>query len=309
MAKVSEAVQRGRMGMGNASQPIGSFIFLGPTGVGKTEIARQLAKTVFGSEKSMVRLDMSEYMEKHATARMIGAPPGYVGYEQAGQLTEAVRRNPYTVVLLDEIEKAHSDALDLLLQVVEDGRLTDGQGRTVDFTNTIIIMTSNIGGSLAGDEAEKPRNPIGFTAPSLASVRAAAKDENEQERRERYLKALKAKLRPEFVNRVGEDGIVEFNELGEPELRGIMALRVRDLQARLKDKGLTVSLTAAAEDAIMRHAMAQKAFGARPVKQIVERQVSDAIVKAGIAGTIAEGDAVVVDWNAALGRFEAAKKN
>ena len=327
VTKVARGVQRGRMGLRNPKQPIGSFIFLGPTGVGKTEIARQTAKTVFGSEKNMVRLDMSEYMEKHSVSRMIGAPPGYVGYDQAGQLTEAVRRNPYTVILLDEIEKAHPEVLDVLLQVIEDGRLTDGLGRTVDFSNTIIMMTSNIGGSLAGasedvkengdpkgtfrgeDGALYRQDSIGFNAKVVKVQDADGKIGGSVDaRRAKYLAALKAKLRPEFINRVGEDGIVVFNELGRKEMEGILALRVKDLEAQLKERGVTLSLSEAARQEILKRAEAQKAYGARPLKQIVERQLSDAIVEAELDGRIAEGDAVALDWDAAKGVFTADKK-
>jgi ATP-dependent Clp protease ATP-binding subunit ClpC len=329
VAKVAKGVQRGRMGLRNTKQPIGSFIFLGPTGVGKTEIARQTAKTVFGSEKNMVRLDMSEYMEKHSVSRMIGAPPGYVGFDQAGQLTEAVRRNPYSVILLDEIEKAHPEVLDVLLQVIEDGRLTDGQGRTVDFSNTIIMMTSNIGGSLAGEDQDAPRDEngdpkgtfrgedgalyrqvsIGFGAKIVKVADADGKlGASVDARRAKYLVALKAKLRPEFINRIGEDGIVVFNELGKPEMEGILALRVKDLEDQLKERGVTVALSAAAKAEILKRAEAQKAYGARPLKQIVERQLSDAIVEAELEGRITEGDAVVIGWDAKKGAFTADKK-
>ena len=305
VAKVAKGVQRGRMGLRNTKQPIGSFIFLGPTGVGKTEIARQTAKTVFGSEKNMVRLDMSEYMEKHSVSRMIGAPPGYAGFDQAGQLTEAVRRNPYSVILLDEIEKAHPEVLDVLLQVIEDGRLTDGQGRTVDFSNTIIMMTSNIGGSLAGEDAAEPkRRPMGFVTREEAPEEPAAA-QSVDARRSKYLAALKAKLRPEFINRIGEDGIVVFNELGKPEMEGILTLRVKDLEDQLKERGVTVTLTAAAKKEILERAEAQKAYGARPLKQIVERQLSDAIVEAELEGRIGEGDAVVIGWDAKKNAFTA----
>ncbi len=303
--KVAKGVQRGRMGLRNTKQPIGSFIFLGPTGVGKTEIARQTAKTVFGSEKNMVRLDMSEYMEKHSVSRMIGAPPGYAGFDQAGQLTEAVRRNPYSVILLDEIEKAHPEVLDVLLQVIEDGRLTDGQGRTVDFSNTIIMMTSNIGGSLAGDAegVDAKRRPMGFITHEEKPADAASPDA----RRQKYLDAVKAKLRPEFINRIGEDGIVVFNELGAAQMESILDLRLKDLENQLKERGVSVSLSPAARAEILRRADTQKAYGARPVKQIVERQVSDAIVEAELDGRVAEGDAVIVNWDAAKGAFTASK--
>jgi ATP-dependent Clp protease ATP-binding subunit ClpC len=301
VTKVAQGVQRGRMGLRNPKQPIGTFIFLGPTGVGKTEVARQTAKTVFGSEKNMIRLDMSEYMEKFSVSRMIGAPPGYVGFEEAGQLTEAVRRNPYSVILFDEIEKAHPDVLNILLQVIDDGRLTDGMGRVVDFSNTVIMMTSNLGGSLAA-AASNQRPQIGFHTGADDDAPANA---DADARRARYLAALKANFTPEFINRVGEDAIVVFNELGKPEMADILALRVSDLQDQLKDRGVTVTLTDDAKAEILKRAESRKVYGARPLKQIVERQVSDAIVAAELDGRIAEGDAIVVDWDAAKNAFTA----
>ncbi|HEX4046801.1 MAG TPA: ATP-dependent Clp protease ATP-binding subunit [Elusimicrobiota bacterium] len=283
---VAEAVQAGETGYRDPKQPIASFVFLGPTGVGKTELARALAKIKFGSEKNMLRLDMSEYMEKHSVSRLISAPPGYVGHDEGGQLTEPIRRNPYQVILLDEIEKAHPDVFDILLQVLEDGRLTDGQGNTVDFSNTIIIMTSNIGGSLsqAGEEGGKA------------------------ERSRRYLEAFKAKYRPEFVNRVGEDRVIVFNEIAEKSRLGlILDLRLKALENQLKDKGLKVALTDAAREAALDKALSQSQYGARPVKQIVDREINRALKDAELAGRIADGDAVLVDWDAAAGRYRADK--
>ncbi|MDX6768448.1 MAG: AAA family ATPase, partial [Elusimicrobiota bacterium] len=308
---VAAGVKRGRAGLRDPKQPIASYLFMGPTGVGKTELARATALKVFGSEKAMVRIDMSEYMEKHAVGRLIGAPPGYVGYDQAGQLTEAVRRNPYTVILFDEIEKAAPEVLDVLLQVLEDGRLTDGQGRTVDFSNTIIMMTSNLGGSLSGEganAADDDRPTIGFTA----RLRDPKAPEDPQARKSRYLTALKGKYRPEFINRIGEDGVVVFNELRDEHMGPILEMRIKDLEQMegLKAKRLTVSITERAKQRLLELAGSEenRAYGARPIKQLVNRRVADALTDAILDGVIVEGDAAVVDYDAATGRFTAAKR-
>ncbi|MFI5361356.1 MAG: AAA family ATPase [Elusimicrobiota bacterium] len=299
---VADVVQQGELGYRNPKQPIGAFVFLGPTGVGKTELARALALIKFGSEKSMVRIDMSEYQEKHSVARLISAPPGYVGHEEGGQLTEPIRRNGYQVILFDEIEKAHPDVLDVLLQMLEDGIMTDGQGRRVDFTNTIIIMTSNIGGSLAG---EQKKNPIGFATPRIAAATAV---KGAAARRKSYLDAFKAKYRPELVNRVGEKRIIVFNEITEKsKLDLILSLRLLNLDHQLADKRMTVTLTAAARETILEDALTQTQYGARPVKQIVDRDINKALKDAELDDRIAEGDAVVVDWDAAAGAFRADK--
>jgi ATP-dependent Clp protease ATP-binding subunit ClpC len=319
---VAEAVQAGETGYRDPKQPIASFVFLGPTGVGKTELARALAKIKFGSEKNMLRLDMSEYQEKHSVSRLISAPPGYVGHDEGGQLTESIRRNPYQVILLDEIEKAHPDVFDVLLQVLEDGRLTDGQGRTVDFSNTIIIMTSNIGGSLTsgvvgengktadgfrdgGDGFLYKREGMGFNAKLIRVKKgemAASPD-----RAAKYLEAFKAKYRPEFVNRVGEDRVIVFNEIASKEkLSLILDLRLKALESQLKDKGLKVTLTDAAREAALAKALSQSQYGARPIKQIVDREINRALKDAELEGRIVDGDAVIVDWDAAAGRYRAA---
>jgi ATP-dependent Clp protease ATP-binding subunit ClpC len=314
---VAQAVQAGETGYRDPKQPIASFVFLGPTGVGKTELARALAKIKFKSEKNMLRLDMSEYQEKSSVSRLISAPPGYVGHDEGGQLTEPIRRNPYQVILFDEIEKAHPEVFDVLLQVLEDGRLTDGQGRTVDFSNTIIIMTSNIGGSVAGSEAgedgktsdgwrdggdgfEYKQDGMGFNAKTLKRAKGALG--SSPERKAQYVAEFKKKYRPEFVNRVGEDRVIVFNELTKKEQLGqILDLRLKALEAQLKDKGLKVTLTGAAREAVLTKALEQSRYGARPIKQIVDRQINKALMDAELEGRIADGDAVVVDWSADAG--------
>ncbi|MDE2509979.1 MAG: ATP-dependent Clp protease ATP-binding subunit, partial [Elusimicrobia bacterium] len=307
--KVAEAVQAGETGYRDPKQPIASFVFLGPTGVGKTELARMLAKIKFGSEKNMLRLDMSEYQEKSSVSRLISAPPGYVGHEEGGQLTESIRRNPYQVILLDEIEKAHPEVFDVLLQVLEDGRLTDGQGRTVDFSHAIIIMTSNIGGSVAeetkDDGFDYKLDGMGFGAKVVRTPKAAGpKDERQAE----YLDAFKKKYRPEFVNRVGEDRVIVFNEITDAaKLGAILDLRLKALESQLKEKRLTVTLTAAAREAALAKARAQSRYGARPLKQIVDREINRALKDAELEGRVADGDAVSVDWSAAQGRYVAGR--
>jgi len=299
VAAVARAVQRGELGYRDPKQPIGAFVFLGPTGVGKTELARALARVKFGSEKNMLRLDMSEYQEKHSVSRLISAPPGYVGHDEGGQLTEPIRRNPYQVILLDEIEKAHPDVFDVLLQVLEDGRLTDSSGRVVDFSNTIIVMTSNIG----AQSPDQHRRRIGFVQ----------RDEPEEDsetvnRRDHYLKEFKAKYRPEFVNRVGEDGVIVFNDLSDKaKLEQILDLRLAALNRQLAEKKLSVELTTAAREAAMTKALASKQYGARPIKQLVDRDINQALTDAELDGRIADGDRVIVDWDAAAGSYRADK--
>jgi ATP-dependent Clp protease ATP-binding subunit ClpB len=256
---VANAIRRSRAGLSDPHRPIGSFLFLGPTGVGKTELARTLAEFLFDDERAMVRIDMSEYMEKHSVSRLVGAPPGYVGYEEGGQLTEAVRRRPYAVILLDEIEKAHADVFNILLQLMDDGRLTDGQGRTVDFTNTVVIMTSNLGAG--AEEAE-------------------------------VMRAVRGHFKPEFLNRVDE--IVVFHRLTEADIERIVDIQVEQLADRLRARGLGLDLTEAA-----RHWIAQTGydpdFGARPLKRVLQREVADPIALSLLKGDFREGDTVVVD--------------
>jgi ATP-dependent Clp protease ATP-binding subunit ClpB len=273
---VANAIRRSRAGLSDPKRPIGSFIFLGPTGVGKTETARALAEFLFDDENAMVRIDMSEYMERHAVARLIGAPPGYVGFDEGGQLTEAVRRRPYAVVLFDEIEKAHPDVFNVLLQVLDDGRLTDSKGRTVDFKNTVLIMTSNIGaGQLATAWAE---GEDGFDD---AKVRA--------------MDELRKHFRPEFLNRV--DDIVVFHPLGERQLTHIVDLRLKDLQKMLVDRHITLELTDAAREAIFK-AGYDRAYGARPLKRAIQRMVQDKLAMKILDGSVLHGDHVVVDAGA-----------
>src|SRR6059036_928278 len=265
---VSNAVRRARAGLQDENRPIGSFIFLGPTGVGKTELSRALAEFLFDDEHAMVRIDMSEYMEKHTVARLIGAPPGYVGYEEGGQLSEAIRRKPYSVVLFDEIEKAHQDVFNILLQIMDDGRLTDGQGRTVDFRNTVIIMTSNIGSHLFRED-EKPER-----------LRAL------------MLETLRQTLRPEFLNRIDE--IVIFKPLGREEIAAIVKIQVGHLVKRLADRRITLELTPATEELLAREGY-DPVYGARPLKRTIQRLVQDPLALQLLNGTFAEGDTVVVD--------------
>jgi len=273
LSAVANAIRRSRAGLSDPKRPIGSFIFLGPTGVGKTETARALAEFLFDDEAAMVRIDMSEYMEKHAVARLIGAPPGYVGYDEGGQLTEAVRRRPYAVILFDEIEKAHPDVFNVLLQVLDDGRLTDSKGRTVDFKNTVLIMTSNVGAS-------------------QLSTAWAQGEEGFDEAKGRVMDALRQHFRPEFLNRV--DDIVIFHPLGDEQLTHIVDLRLKDLQALLADRKITLELTDKARHAIFT-AGYDRAYGARPLKRAIQRMVQDKLAVKILDGSVLHGDHVVVD--------------
>ena len=278
---VANAVRRSRAGLQDPNRPIGSFIFLGPTGVGKTETARALAEFLFDDEKAMVRIDMSEYMEKHAVARLIGAPPGYVGYEEGGQLTEAIRRRPYAVILFDEIEKAHADVFNVLLQILDDGRLTDAQGRTVDFKNAVVIMTSNIGGH--------------FILESTGQDWAVIETQVTQQ--------LRAHFRPEFLNRV--DDIIVFRPLGEGEIARIVDLQVKRLQQLLADRKLTLEITDEAKQLIARDGY-DPAFGARPLKRALQRLVQDPLALAVLEGRFVEGDRIRVGVSGGAIAFEKA---
>jgi len=270
IATVSNAVRRARAGLQDPNRPLGSFLFLGPTGVGKTELARALAEFLFDDEDAMVRIDMSEYQERHTVSRLIGAPPGYVGYEEGGQLTEAVRRRPYSVVLLDEIEKAHPEVFNVLLQVLDDGRLTDGQGHTVDFKNTVIVMTSNVG------------------SVYLQDLRRG----QEEEVRRRVLEALRGQFRPEFLNRVDE--VVIFSPLGMDEIREIVEIQMRRVRERLAERKLTLEWTEAAR-AHLAEAGFDPTYGARPLKRAIQREVLDPLALKVLEGEFREGDAVIVD--------------
>jgi ATP-dependent Clp protease ATP-binding subunit ClpB len=270
LARVANAVRRSRAGLSDTKRPIGSFIFLGPTGVGKTELARALAEFLFDDEKLMIRIDMSEYMEKHSVSRLIGAPPGYVGYEEGGQLTEQVRRHPYSVILFDEIEKAHPDVFNVLLQILEDGRLTDGKGRTVDFRNAVLVMTSNVG--------------------STAIFELAHRDP--ERARKEAMEALRAAFRPEFINRIDE--IVIFNPLGKEQLERIVELMVRSVEKLLAERQITLELTPAAEELLVREGY-DPAYGARPLRRTIQRLVQDPLAMQILEGKVLPGDHIRVD--------------
>jgi ATP-dependent Clp protease ATP-binding subunit ClpB len=279
---VAEAVIRARSGLKDPSRPIGSFIFLGPTGVGKTELARALAEFLFDDERAMVRIDMSEYQEKHNVARLVGAPPGYIGFEEGGQLTEAVRRRPYCVVLFDEIEKAHHDVFNVLLQILDDGRLTDGQGRTVDFKNTIVIMTSNIG------------------SLRILNYRGAFAGDNFERMKEAVLEEMRQHFRPEFLNRVDE--VIVFHALSEEHLKEIVVIQLKRLQERLAERHIQVELTDEAKTHLVRVGY-DPAYGARPLKRGIQREIENPLGRLILEGKIRDGQTVVVDFEAGRGRL------
>jgi ATP-dependent Clp protease ATP-binding subunit ClpB len=270
---VANAIRRSRAGLSDPKRPIGSFIFLGPTGVGKTETARALAEYLFDDEQAMIRIDMSEYMEKHAVARLIGAPPGYVGYDEGGQLTEAIHRRPYAVILFDEIEKAHPDVFNILLQVMDDGRLTDSKGRTVDFKNTVLIMTSNLGAALLNAEALKS-------------------DHDFEIARESVMHTLREHFRPEFLNRV--DDIVIYRPLGHTQLSSILDLRLNELRKLLEDRAISIELTEPARQLVLA-AGSDAAYGARPLKRALQRMVADPLAMKILDGQIHNGSHVRID--------------
>ena len=280
---VANAILRNRAGLSDPNRPIGSFIFLGLTGVGKTELVRALAEYLFDDDKAMIRVDMSEYMEKHAVARMVGSPPGYIGHDEGGQLTELVRRRPYSVLLFDEIEKAHPDVFHILLQILDDGRLTDGQGRTVNFKNTVIVMTSNVGTAMV------ERNTIGFSVHG--------KDTRTEETRKRLLESLRQQFRPEFLNRV--DDIIVFNSLTREHLARIVDIQLTNVGKLLKDRNLKLEITTAAKDRIITEGYDPQ-YGARPMKRAIQRLIQDPLALKLITGGFAEGDTILVDAAAEL---------
>jgi len=288
LERVANAIRRSRAGLSDPKRPIGSFIFLGPTGVGKTELARALAEFLFDDERALLRIDMSEYMEKHSVSRLIGAPPGYVGYEEGGQLTEQVRRRPYAVVLFDEIEKAHPDVFNVMLQIMDDGRLTDGKGRVVDFKNTILIMTSNLGSSYL--QAENLRTPEDFEKAS-----------------EHVMEALHGHFRPEFLNRV--DDIIVFRPLGKEHLVKIIELRLEDVRRLLADRKISIELTDAAKDLLFTQGYDAN-FGARPLKRAIQKLVQDPLALKILDGEVLHGDHIVVDADKKAGKmkFEVSKR-
>ena len=271
---VADAILRSRSGLSDPNRPAGSFLFLGPTGVGKTELAKALAEQLFDNESALIRIDMSEYMEKHAVARLIGAPPGYVGYEEGGQLTEAVRRKPYSVILLDEIEKAHHDVFNVLLQVLDDGRLTDGQGRTVDFSNAVVLMTSNIGSS------------------EILSYRDSSSEETYREMRAQVMELVRREFRPEFLNRLDE--IVVFRGLTREQLREIVDKQVARVAERLERREIRLELTNPARDYLAEVGY-DPVYGARPLKRAIQRELETELAKRLVRGEVSDGACVTVD--------------
>ncbi len=270
---VANAVRRSRSGLQDSNRPIGSFLFLGPTGVGKTELCKALAEVMFDDEHAMVRLDMSEFMERHSVSRMIGAPPGYVGYEEGGKLTEAVRRRPYSVILLDEIEKAHQDVFNVLLQVLDDGRLTDGQGRTVDFTNTVIVMTSNIGSQIIQKLTEEGAD--------------------EEEVQQAVKEALQTRFLPEFLNRI--DDMIVFEPLGRDQIHEIVGLQIKRLEKQLAANHIEMEITDSAIRAVASEGY-DPAYGARPLKRVIQRRIQNPLATELLKGNITEGGKVRIDF-------------
>ena len=282
---VAKAVRRARAGLKDANRPIGSFLFLGPSGVGKTELARTLAAQLFDSPDNMIRIDMSEFMEKYSVSRLVGAPPGYVGYEEGGELTDAVREKPYSVILFDEVEKASSDFFNLLLQVLDEGRLTDSKGRTVDFRNTVIIMTSNLGASHL-----RPSGPVmGF---ATGSDGAGSEEKAFKEARKEILDEVKRFFRPEFLNRIDE--MIVFKPLAQSDLRQIVDIMLKELTSRLGEKGIGLNWTTAADDVLVQDGT-DFAYGARPLKRAIQKLVEDPISEMLLSGDVKDGNTIHVD--------------
>jgi ATP-dependent Clp protease ATP-binding subunit ClpB len=271
---VTEAIQRSRAGLNDPSKPIASMIFLGPTGVGKTELAKSLAEFMFDTEEALIRIDMSEYMEKHTVSRLIGAPPGYVGYDEGGQLTDAVRRKPYSVLLFDEMEKAHPDVFNVMLQILDDGRVTDSKGNVVNFKNTVIIFTSNVG------------------SQDILDLNGSDDAAAQELMRQRVTEAMKAKFRPEFLNRIDEEVI--FNSLSKEDLRGIVKLEVNKLEGRLKEKSITMTMNDAALDFLADKGF-DPVYGARPLKRAIQRDLETTVAQGILRGDYTDGDTIVVN--------------
>ena len=293
IAAVSDAVRRSRAGLQNEKRPIGSFLFMGTTGVGKTELAKALAEFLFNDENMMTRIDMSEYQERHSVSRLVGAPPGYVGYDEGGQLTEAVRRKPYSVILLDEIEKAHPDVFNILLQVLDDGRLTDNKGRTVDFKNTILIMTSNVGAEVIQSYMERlPVVGRPGADPSAEKAALAKRAELMDECRKDVLDILKKTVRPEFLNRIDE--IIMFEPLSQKDIREILRLQMNGLKKKLSENGVTVTFTKEFEDYMSTKGY-EPAYGARPIKRLMQRELVNMLAKAILDGHVKRDSVIRVD--------------
>ena len=282
---ISKAVRRGRSGLKDPRRPIGSFVFLGPTGVGKTELTKALAKFLFGSEEALIQLDMSEFMERHTVSRLVGAPPGYVGYEEAGQLTEAIRRRPYSIVVFDEIEKAHPEAHNMLLQIMEEGHLSDAKGRKVDFRNAIIVMTSNIGADMI------KRQSIGF---DLQKDENSGEKEAHEDMRKKLMDALKRVFRPEFMNRL--DGVVVFHNLNKEDIHKIVSLEISKVAERLVEHHIKLNASPAAIDQLAKEGY-DADMGARPLRRVIQQKVEDNLSDALLAHEFNDGDTILIDVN------------
>ena len=275
VSAVAKAIRRGRLGLKDPNRPIGSFLFLGQTGVGKTELSKALAESLFGNEDAMIRIDMSEYMESHSVAKLIGAPPGYVGYDEGGQLTEKVRRKPYSVILFDEIEKAHPDVMNMLLQILDDGRLTDSQGRSVNFKNTVIIMTSNVGARLLSD-----KKSLGFSANT---DKKQEENKEYEDTKKEVMSELKKQFRPEFINRIDE--IIVFHKLGQNEITQIIDIMLKRVQKRLQDQNYKIEIDQTAKDLIAKNGVDDN-YGARPLRRAIQNLIEDKIAEAILDGKI-----------------------